>query len=304
MHFLGLSEEVGDECEMGILKKALKTKGVNQRGWRLYVDYGDHIITPVLRPVTSQNIQKGGAIQAIEWLRVLQACEMDVPPPLKLSQSVAKWPLPGSTTASIPPLFLRAIWKVVLCKEYQKEDVQTFLKEDVMLVVTWYFSDGGKEKVNDAQLKVGWNAIWRVYEEDLQLHQNADKSSWENWVNLVEYDGYVFKALNSPFALHQEGEAMQHCIADYLHDCRAGEYRVFGVSMKRTGERLATMTVVLNSRGRWEAAEIFGPENEDVSDRLMQSTDAVCRSLNDLYRINSLVRSSMNKHMKRSVKAE
>ena len=300
MYLLGLTEESGETVDMGILKKAMKARGVNQRGWRLYADYGDRLYMPVLNHAEARNF----TAQAIDWIQVLQACEMDVPPPLYLSKAVTSWPLFGSTTAEIPPLFLRAVWKAAICMEYQEAKVQTFLDEDVFFVATWYFSQGGIEKVSNGQLKAGWETIWKIYEEDLRLPQNTERTSWRSWVNRVEYDGYVFEALTSPMALYREGKTMEHCIAIYTHGCRLGRQRVYAVTEKRTGGRAATMTVKLNTANVWEVDEVHGPENDDVSERLLLSTDAVCRSLNDLYRMSWKIRGAMNQQMKHTIKEE
>ena len=90
---------------------------------------------------------------------------------------------------------------------------------------------------------------------------------------------------------------MGHCIAIYTHGCRLGRQRVYAVTEKRTGGRAATMTVKLNAANAWEVDEVHGPENDDVSERLLLSTDAVCRSLNDLYRMSWKIRGAMNKQM-------
>ena len=96
--------------------------------------------------------------------------------------------------------------------EYQEAKVQTFLDEDVFFVVTWYFSQGGIEKINNSQLKAGWETIWKIYEEDLRQPQNSDRTSWRSRVNRVEYDGYIFEALTSPMALYREGKTMGHSL--------------------------------------------------------------------------------------------
>ncbi|HID29073.1 MAG TPA: hypothetical protein EYP19_03615, partial [Desulfobacterales bacterium] len=259
MYLLDLTEKLDEKVDMGVLKKAMKARGVNQRGWRLYANYGDRLFMPVLKRAT-----RNFAAQAIAWIRVLQACEMDVPPPLHLCKAVTSWPLSGATTADIPPLFLKAVWKAAVCKEYLEDEVQIFLQEEVAFVATWYFSQGGKELLSDAQLKAGWEAIWKIYEEDLRKPQNSQRASWNSWVNRVEYDGYVFEALTSATALYLEGREMQHCIASYTHECRLGMHRVYAVTEKRTGARAATITVGLNTANVWEVDEVHGAKNDEV----------------------------------------
>ncbi len=65
--------------DMGQLKKVMKAHGVNQRGWRLYIDYGDALFGPLISHMQGKTEEKKQALEAMYWLRLLQACEMDIP---------------------------------------------------------------------------------------------------------------------------------------------------------------------------------------------------------------------------------
>lgn len=218
-----------------------------------------------------------------------------------LSEAISEWPLLDNTIASLPPLFFRAVWKAVLLKEYQQEPVSRFLEEEILLLATRYFQFKGKDIVQDAQLKAGWDTLCRVYEEDIRSPRIAGFASWDGWVNRVEFDGFVFRALNSPAELHEEGEGMRNCIADYAKRCRLGEYRVYAVGEKKSGDRVATMTVEMDENSAWRLDQVHGPLNAPVSDQLVLAADAVCRSLNDLGRWSPRCRRKMGQAMQRRV---
>ena len=60
MYLLDLTEELGEKVEMDVLKKAMKARGVNQRGWRLYADYGDRLFMPVLKRAEAPQLRGPG----------------------------------------------------------------------------------------------------------------------------------------------------------------------------------------------------------------------------------------------------
>ena len=78
-----------DHSDLGRLKRTLAERGVNGRGWRLCLDYGDALFSPLRSDFFSPYPSVANASNAIAYLRLLQACEMDVLPPPKLVASMA-----------------------------------------------------------------------------------------------------------------------------------------------------------------------------------------------------------------------
>jgi len=164
---------------------------------------------------------------------------MDVPPPPELAQAVTGWPLPQDSLKGIPPMFFRMVWKTFMYVCYVGEDVDKFIEEDLSFIVTWYFELGGSSKVSHAQLKAGWNTVWRLYEADIQQFTHPEAISWSPQVGYVEFDGYAFEFINTPSRLYAEGKTMEHCIAKFTHKCRIGEKMVYAVSENSTKKRVA-----------------------------------------------------------------
>jgi hypothetical protein len=67
--------------ELGVLKAALLARGLNSRGWRLYLDYGDAIFEKLGKPWVAEDWLYTSGHNAVAFLCLLQGCEMDVLPP-------------------------------------------------------------------------------------------------------------------------------------------------------------------------------------------------------------------------------
>lgn len=106
--WLGSEVSSDKSLDLGALKADLSKRGVSSRGWRLYLDHGDAMFNPLRKSwLTKQALSKQACV-AVDWLCVVQACEMDVLPPHELVASIGEWKLPGGQINAIPPLFLRA----------------------------------------------------------------------------------------------------------------------------------------------------------------------------------------------------
>jgi hypothetical protein len=110
---------------------------------------------------------------------------------------------------------------------------------------------------NPNRLKAGWVKLEGDYlafrKEEARLREKCAPSppEWPVFVRSVEVEGLRFIALASDTALEVEGEAMSHCIAEYGPQCRTSMLRVYSVREKKTGVRVATLTVQEISLGRW-----------------------------------------------------
>ncbi|HWJ71923.1 MAG TPA: PcfJ domain-containing protein [Kaistia sp.] len=82
----------------------------------------------------------------------------------------------------------------------------------------------------------------------------------------LEVDGFEFVALRTELDLFTEGAAMQHCVASYWPDVKAGTSRIYGI--RASGCRQATMElrqrryVLTTSLGPWEITQIRAYNNE------------------------------------------
>lgn len=87
---------------------------------------------------------------------------------------------------------------------------------------------------------------------------------------------------------------MSHCIGGYGDRCRKTSLRAFSVRHRKTGARLATLTVAYE-KGFWQLMAISGPENAEVDDRIVLSTNGLLRSLDEATAENAAFRSFLEK---------
>jgi hypothetical protein len=294
-----------DGVDLGRLKKALADRGVNARGWRLYLDYGDLLFDALGKPWVHPDWPLSSGPNAVTFLKLLAACEMDVPPPRGLVASMRDWKIPRERLELVPVHFFRALWKACVLAEYESPDnpelVSRFIRSAVVPLAEWFFSTGQHVDADANRLKAGWNALERDYLDWLkaQLRAQEERSparpEWPVFITRVEYGNLRFVALASNAALMVEGEAMSHCIGDYGERCRAEMLRAFSVREKKTGQRVATLTVEELRPGGWNIENLKGFRNADVPPQVMQSALAVIQSLEDAYALQPRLRQEIDR---------
>ncbi|MBV5332888.1 PcfJ domain-containing protein, partial [bacterium] len=219
--------------ELGAIKTLLARYGINSRGWRLYLDYGDALFSPLSRPWIHPDQPFSSGPNAIAYLRILQACEMDVLPPPTLVASLARWELPDERLDRLPPLFFRAAWKAVVansypsypsCKQCSPED---FVEKEVLPVALLLRQQ-----------------LWAQEQEALAPPQKLPLGDeWNPYVRRVEWGAYRFEALTNAEQLLAEGAAMQHCVGSFADYCRSGLKRIYSVRERKSGQRVATFSL-------------------------------------------------------------
>jgi len=306
-----LAASPGDPAAMAALKTAVMRKGVNSRGWRLYLDYGDALFDALGRPwIGSWQGSQANEINALAFLRLLQACEMDVLPPAALLRSMARWQIPDRRLDQIPPLFFRAAWKMCMVGEYTQAKTETWIETRIVPVCQWFFATRQHLKADHNQLKAGWALLERRYQEFLtaqrrqavQLQAYAPSpAEWLTPVLRAEFDGLLFTALSSELALQAEGEIMGHCIGGYAQRCRTTSLRAYSVAHAKARQAIATVTVIYSpGLQNWGIDDIKGPENAEVSDRLLNAAFGLLRCLDDATAHNPQVRQELHRLGSRS----
>jgi hypothetical protein len=260
------------QVDPGNLKGLLAERGVNNRGWRLYLEYGDVLFQPLEAGLLSANQSQVHASNAIAYLRVLQACEMDVLPPPELAASLARWCLPPEGLAAIPPLFFRAAWKACVAAQYSKIGVVAFIERQVVPLAAWFFTSGNHETMEDARLKAGWETLRRLRRVWFITHApTVGEEEWPSILRSYVWDTFRFNALFSEAQLELEGEVMRHCVGSYADRCRNEVLRIYSVRHYKTGERVATLSVNELRSGVWEIDQFKGPGNADVEQRVWRA---------------------------------
>ncbi len=282
------------KLDLGALKAALSDRGVNGRGWRLYLDYGDAIFDPLGEPWVDDELPLSSALNALAWLRLLQACEMDVLPPPEVVASVADWSIPGQRLEEIPPHFLRAVWKSAVAAQYEEQSLAEFIRREVIPVSEWLFGNAIHIDADPALFRSTWPALVRratVASARQQRLVAGDAASigqdeWNPYVRRVEWGRFTFLALTTAAQLKEEGEAMNHCVGDYAENCCSGITRIYSVRERRSGKRVATCSLELVTYGPegyvWEHDQVQGSCNSEVSPDVRTAVDAVLRSYFEL----------------------
>ena len=264
-HALGLATAPDGQPELGTLKAKLVQRGVNARGWRMYLDHGDAMFKP-LAAWFAQRSPEEIATEATAWLCVLQACEMNVLPPVELVRSIPLWKLPQDRLSAIPHLFLRAAWKATVATAY--EDSLTpanFVANDVVPFAQWFFGSGAYKTTRPASLKVSWANLDRLRREFIKQQGCAlSGADWPPVVHKYASGPYVMLGLSREAELQAEGDAMKHCVGSFGDTCRFEPVRVYSIRLKKTGQRVATLSVRENRPGWWDVDQLKGPSNGDA----------------------------------------
>ena len=261
------------------LKQRLARRGVNSRGWRLYLEYGDDLLAPLAPRWFKEEFPHNSVMHAADYLKLLQACEMDVPPPLALAESLRDWEMPDQLLTSVPPLFFRAAWKATARAEYAGDDLEDFVDREVVPLAHWFFQSGAWRSLDANQLKAGWDSLLRQREAWLAQQRRQGARDWEIPVKRVEWDAFQFVGLLTERELEDEGSAMQHCVGDYGTHCRDASLCIYSVRYRRTGKRAATISVRMLRDGRWEVDQLKGFRNSDVEERVWRAVPALLTSL-------------------------
>lgn len=261
-----------DEIDLGRLKRLLAERGVNGRGWRLCLEYGDALFYPLEAGFFPANLSYANGSNAAAYLRLLQACEMDVLPPPELVASIAKWGLPQDRLSVIPPLFFRAAWKACVAAQYSETRVEDFIETQVVPLASRFFSSGSYESIDDTRLKAGWMTLMRLRREwFIAQARSLGEEEWPPILRSMVWDTFRFTALFSEAQLEEEGDVMGHCVGTYADRCRSELLRIYSVRHYKTGTRVATLSAKELRTGFWEIDQIKGPNNADVDQRVWRA---------------------------------
>ena len=280
-----MTDELIGNHHLNALKVTLTQLGVNSRGWRLYIDYGDAMFTPLATHWFARHGKGREGAVASHWLRLLQSCEMDVLPPPELVASMAQWQVPGNQLDAVPPLFLRAAWKSCAAAQYSDDGIDAFIKAELIPLAQWFFESGAYMSTDTGRLKAGLESLKRLRRESIALEaRKLGPDEWPPILRKFESGAYRMLALTSESQLVEEGEHMRHCAGTYGDDCRFEPLRIFSVQYKKTGLRVATLAIKETHPGTWIVDQIKGLENSDVDPFLWREVDVLLQIANRISR--------------------
>jgi hypothetical protein len=168
-----------------------------------------------------------------------------------------------------------------------------FIRE-VVSVGHWFFGSGTYETADSGLLKAGWPAllrrqkVWSLEQAPVVLRSESPTlDEWNPYVRRVEWGLYRFEALTNAAQLMEEGEAMEHCVGTYADHCRGGVHRIYSVRERKSGRRIATLSVEYIDYGKghmaWECDQLSGNKNAEIVQLdLILAADAVLRAYQDL----------------------
>ncbi len=276
---LTLSESERPDVDLADVKTLLNALGVNQRGWRLLVDYWGTLMAPIRGSLICKDRPLSSLENLCIYLRLLQRCEMDVIPPPDFVSAWANMTYPDLTTHlnDVPVGLFRAAWKERVRLQNSEAATQSFLKEEMPAVVKWFFTTNQMMILDEGELKRGWKYLRDRYQawHSRCYHVFTESKDWEPLLGSRHIIGCVAVVeLVSANAITEEGMMMRHCVAQCIPGCVQGEYRVFSLRMPGTEERLATLGLE-KSGGQWTIEDLRMQDDDDPTPQLVDVADAV-----------------------------
>lgn len=107
-YWLDASDEKLPQGDAKTLRALLATHGVSAKGTRLYFEYGDPLYEPLGSVWIQPHNRDHSRASALAWLKLLQACEMDIAPPPAFARAIAECGRPEDGLESIPVALFRA----------------------------------------------------------------------------------------------------------------------------------------------------------------------------------------------------
>ncbi|HRQ56414.1 MAG TPA: hypothetical protein PLN31_03290 [Azoarcus taiwanensis] len=250
------------------IKAALFGAGINQRGWRLLLSFGDALLAPLMSSGRSSSTATLPSFPAIcALLRLIQQCEMDVLPPPELTRAWmrARFARSQQHLGDVPVGLFRASWLEAVRRQYEGHALHLLLAEELPLVVRWYFS------LPHPFPKAHSRHAWQWFHAQAQNWSLRCEHylSFDTWKPILPTppacSRFRIIELLSPEAVEDEARSMRHCIDTYISECDRGDYRVFSIQSISTGERVATVGMVNDDRA-WIVDDVRGQDNEEVGE--------------------------------------
>jgi len=274
---------MSDNSGQADLKRELMELGVNSRGWHLYTTYGYAMFVPLGQAWCDLECEDVRGLNEVAWLKILQACEMDVLPPPELVRSIKHWRIPGDLLEVVPPVFVRTAWKAAVAAQYNEDGIDYFVEAELIPLAQWFFITGSYRHIEPGQIKAGWNNLRRLRRESVLAEaKKLGQDDWPPIVRRYQTGAFDMVALSYEEQLAVEGDAMQHCVATYADRCRYEPIRIFSVRTRKTGTRVATLSLIEKKPGDWDIDQIKGPKNAAVEGRVWEDADGLRRALNQV----------------------
>jgi hypothetical protein len=254
------------------LRKALQDLGIDGRGWKLYVAYGDGLFRPLGTHWLHREDARASATNALAYLRLLMGCETDLAPPPVLAASLADCNLPGNSIAAMPTSIFRGAWRALVQAQYQGMGAGNFVDREFIPAMRWFYAQPFANQTANREGKADWLWLRRRWAAELRLTAlPRGPREWSTPVSNARIGNLSFIPLQSESALQDEGEAMHHCIAMFAEFCRTGCTRVFSVRNAISRYRVATLAIAIEG-GSWVVNDLKGSRNATPEQDVTRAT--------------------------------
>lgn len=264
------------------LRAVLAAQGVSARGARLYLDYGDRLFAPLGSAWIQRHDSARSRSSAIAWLKLLQACEMDIAPPTAFVRAIAQCCRPKAGLGSVPVMLFRAAWRGWSQASYGGQSAADFVRDELKPLFLWALHRHETHGLDPNQTRRGWAWLRKVWQDDCRLRALPPPvREWPAACPDAIFKGVRLIPLTSKAALEDEGEVMAHCIADYFFDSTLGKgAQVYSARDPKTLERKATVALVLGDDGRWEIDDVKAKSNHDAAPAVHAAAQALVATIN------------------------
>ena len=254
------------------LKECLTALGINSRTWKLYAEYGDHLLRPLgPRWLSAEPRPQPNLANVLAYLRLLNACEVDMAPPPDLVRALGQCIPPGQPLTAMPVALFRGAWRALVRAQYHGVSSKTFIDSEFVPVMRWFFAHQTALEIDNTRTKAGW--AWlrsRWAEEQRRRALPTGRDEWPVPVRNAQVGPLRFVPLQSAAALEDEGEVMRHCAGALVDCCRKGCIHMFSIRDAKTLERVATLAIRSHHR-TWQIAQLKKVGNLPPEDSVVRA---------------------------------
>lgn len=168
---------------------------------------------------------------------------------------------------------LPILQRVVAWYEAADQAERHAMLEGLHAVVTWLDDGGHREHKGGARLPK-----WRTLVRRAQAHlarqlalQQQDHASWVTELERQVIDGFEFLPANTAEGLMEEGQAMHHCVFDFVDQCARRTHEVVSIRDAASGRRVATL-LCRRANDRWVIDQLAGFANRLVQQAVSDAT--------------------------------
>jgi hypothetical protein len=276
-----LCAEMGDVADQAVerLRKQLEAEGLTTAAWRWMARHDTDDVTawPETFLLCQDYVSGTGSKSWSASTKLLN----------ELSVVMPNETIPGAIVPALHRAVRRSDLSAIVANDRQRRNLALAIRALARAVkvdpsVT-SDSDELKADVSDtmdfvrrteASLADGctWGSIGRLSQawhvEQALAELKKSDATWENRTGVTFHLGYMVVELSSAAALMDEGREMHNCVRSYTDVCVEGRSRIF--SIRRDGQRVATLEICLGGPGVWTVSQLRAKFNQRVADTTLQ----------------------------------